>query len=155
TPGVDLPPSMLDIARRTSPQTTFIAGDMRNPDLFASGVFTHAISLYGAIHYSRELERILANIRRWLCPGGLACLGILDPLRLCAATSPHSRQIGEVMVTWYPDCEYRSRWERDDDDRVYYHEAFLLPWLEPVERRHEVYMPEVDVLVARAERGGP
>jgi SAM-dependent methyltransferase len=155
TTGVDVSSSMLEVARRSSPLTTFIQGDMRDRALFAEDSFNYVLSLYGAVHYNRELDTILGNIACWLRPGGFACLGILDPTRLCAATSPESRQIGEQMVTAYPDCEYRSRWERHDDDRVSYHEIFLLfPWLETVERHHEFYMPEVAVLVAAAEQNG-
>jgi len=154
TTGVDSSPSMLEVARRTSPRTSFLRGDMRDPDLVPEGAFTHVLSLYGAIHYNRELERILANIRRWLCPGGMACLEVLDPTCLCAATSADSRSVGQQAVTQYPDFEYRSRWEHGEGDLVYYHETFVLPWLEIVERRHELYMPRIEVLTAAVVAAG-
>jgi SAM-dependent methyltransferase len=150
TTGLDSSESMLRVARSASPRTTFVLGDMRDANLFAAGAFTHVLCLYGAIHYNRELLRILENIGRWLTPDGEACLGLLDSAALSPAVSPDSRWAGESMVTVFPAFEYRSRWQRADGDRVYYHETFVLPWLDVVERRHEFYIPPTEVVVATA-----
>jgi SAM-dependent methyltransferase len=154
TTGVDSSASMLQVARAACPRTTFIQGDMRDSSLFADEAFTYVLSLYGAIHYSRELDRILRNIASWLRPGGRACLGILDRTRLSPEVTSGSRLIEDQAVTSFPAFEYRSRWERAAGDRVFYHETFVLPWLETVERRHAFHMPRIEALVQSAAAAG-
>lgn len=71
--GVDLEPSLLDIARVKVPSGRFVAGDMADFDL---GRRYHAVlCLFSAIGYLLEYPRLVAALRcfgRHLRPGGVA-----------------------------------------------------------------------------------
>ena len=69
--GVDLSGRQLELARARVPQATFIQGDMTTLD-FAPASFDAVTAFYSLTHLPRaELPAMLAEIHRWLRPGGV------------------------------------------------------------------------------------
>lgn len=70
--GVDLSPAMVAEARRLNPDLPFLVGDLRALPVL-DGAWGGAAAFYSLIHLTRaELPRAVREIRRVLCPGGLA-----------------------------------------------------------------------------------
>ncbi|WP_245623328.1 class I SAM-dependent methyltransferase [Spirillospora albida] len=76
--GIDLSPSMVDLARSAYPGLRFDVGSMDALDL-ADGELSGAVSWYSAIHVPwPELPAYLAEFRRVLAPGGHLLLGFFE-----------------------------------------------------------------------------
>ncbi len=78
--GVDISPGQIERARRNVPGAQFLAADMTTLELPASR-FDAVVAFYSLTHIPREeLPPLLANIARWLRPGGLfiASFGVED-----------------------------------------------------------------------------
>jgi ubiquinone/menaquinone biosynthesis C-methylase UbiE len=68
--GVDISARQLEMARGRIPGATFIQADMAALD-FPPATFDAVVSFYAIIHVPREEQpALLANIHRWLKPGG-------------------------------------------------------------------------------------
>ncbi|MFD4670426.1 class I SAM-dependent methyltransferase [Lentzea sp. NPDC058450] len=79
--GVDLSRSQVELARANVPGARFEKADMTALD-FAEGTFDGIAAFYSILHVPRaEQPALLANIARWLKPGGLflASLGVGTP----------------------------------------------------------------------------
>ena len=85
--GVDLDPSMLDVARSKAPDLTWVQGDLATVDL---GRTFDAVVLAGnvMIFLARGTEAaVVANLARHLVPGGALVAGFsVEPGRLDLAT---------------------------------------------------------------------
>jgi SAM-dependent methyltransferase len=78
--GVDISPGQIERARRNVRSAEFLVADMTTLELPASS-FDAVVAFYSLTHIPREeLPPLLANIRRWLRPGGLfiASFGVED-----------------------------------------------------------------------------
>jgi SAM-dependent methyltransferase len=78
--GVDISPRHIEIAKCNVPSAAFILGDMTALDL-QPATFAAVLAFYVITHVPREEHpALLANIARWLRPGGLfvASLGAGD-----------------------------------------------------------------------------
>ena len=68
--GVDISARQLELARQHVPGATFIKSDMGSLR-FPDPTFSAVVSFYAIIHLPREEQAaLLANIYRWLKPGG-------------------------------------------------------------------------------------
>lgn len=79
--GVDLSQQQLDLARANVPGARFEKADMTALD-FPDGQFDAVAAFYSILHVPRaEQPALIANIARWLKPGGLflASLGVGTP----------------------------------------------------------------------------
>ena len=79
--GVDLSQQQLDLARASVPGARFEKADMTALD-FPDGQFDAVAAFYSILHVPRaEQPALIANIARWLKPGGLflASLGVGTP----------------------------------------------------------------------------
>ena len=79
--GVDLSQQQLDLARANVPGARFEKADMTALD-FPDGRFDAVAAFYSILHVPRaEQPALIANIARWLKPGGLflASLGVGTP----------------------------------------------------------------------------
>lgn len=79
--GVDLSQQQLDLARTNVPGARFEKADMTALD-FPDGQFDAVAAFYSILHVPRaEQPALIANIARWLKPGGLflASLGVGTP----------------------------------------------------------------------------
>ncbi|WP_405093895.1 class I SAM-dependent methyltransferase [Micromonospora sp. NBC_01392] len=73
--GVDLSPSMIEVARRDHPGVRFAVGSMTRLDL-ADECLTGLLAWFSLIHVpDDEVPTVLAEFRRVLRPGGVVLLG--------------------------------------------------------------------------------
>jgi SAM-dependent methyltransferase len=73
--GIDLSPTMIELARRDHPDLRFEVGSMTDLDL-ADGSVAGVLSWYSVIHMPpEELPAVFATFRRVLAPGGHLLLG--------------------------------------------------------------------------------
>ncbi|MGW5673858.1 class I SAM-dependent methyltransferase [Streptomyces sp. NPDC003860] len=76
--GVDLSPTMVDIARATYPEVRFDVGSMDALDLPA-GALNGIVCWYSTIHAPPEvMPTYLAEFRRLLTPGGHLAIGFIE-----------------------------------------------------------------------------
>lgn len=76
--GVDLSPTMIDLARAAYPDIRFEVGSMDALEL-ADGELGGIVSWYSLIHTPpKDIPRYLAEFRRMLAPGGHVLLGFFE-----------------------------------------------------------------------------
>ncbi|KAB8184598.1 class I SAM-dependent methyltransferase [Microbispora catharanthi] len=76
--GIDLSPTMIELAREAYPDLRFEIGSMHALDL-ADGELSGVVSWYSVIHTPpRELPPYFAEFRRVLAPGGHLLLGFFE-----------------------------------------------------------------------------
>jgi SAM-dependent methyltransferase len=74
--GVDLSPTMIEIARRLNPEMRFEVGDMRNLPV-GDGTVDAIVAFYSLIHIPRaEVPAVLADFQRVLAPSGRLLLAV-------------------------------------------------------------------------------
>ena len=101
--GVDLDPSMLDVARQKGPDVPWVLGDLAVVDL---GRRFDAVVLAGNVMIFLEPgteDRVVANLARHLSPGGVLVAGFeLQPGRLDLATyDAHAGAAGlSLLARW-------------------------------------------------------
>lgn len=131
--GVDLSPRMVETAQQLNDGVSFRTGDMTALDL-GDGTLAGIVAFYSIVHFApAALDRVFAEMRRVLVPGGLALLAFhigdevvhLDELFGCPVSldfqfhqpadvvarlgSHGMRVIEQCDRDPYPDAEHQSR----------------------------------------------
>lgn len=104
--GVDISPVQIERARKLVPPGRFVCGDMAEMD-YGDGVFTAFLSFYALIHLPlAEQPGLLANIHRWLQPGGwfMATVGHT------AWTGTEENWLGAKMYWSHADADTYREW---------------------------------------------
>lgn len=110
--GIDLSPTMIDVARREHPGLRFEVGSMTKPDL-ADTSLAGLLSWWSLIHLPDDLvPTAFAHFQRVLCPGGRLFLGfhVGDETRL--KTQGYDGHPMNVYIHRSPPARFAS-WLRD------------------------------------------
>ena len=106
--GVDISPVQIDRARSLVPGATFVCADAIDVE-FPAASFDAVVCLYALIHVPQtEQPTILANVRRWLRPGGW----LLATTGSQAWTGTEDGWLGGDATMWWshPDAATYRRW---------------------------------------------
>ncbi len=76
--GVDISPSMIEVAKKNSPNVDFRVGDALNGTLFNMNSLTHILCMYFTIYYFEDKRRFFDNAMDWLMPGGYLVVHMVD-----------------------------------------------------------------------------
>lgn len=77
--GIDKSQAMINKAKTNYPKTTFVKGDVLDPNPnLENNKFTHILCLYFTIYYIENKEMFFENCMKWLKPGGFLILHVVD-----------------------------------------------------------------------------
>jgi SAM-dependent methyltransferase len=81
TTGIDTSPAMVRIAETNAAGSAdiMIADAETTDEIFPSESFTHVTAYYFVIYYMRNLSQFIANVAKWLRPGGWFVVHVVDP----------------------------------------------------------------------------
>lgn len=114
--GVDISPIQIERARSLVPGATFVLADAIDVD-FPAASFDAVICLYALIHLPQtEQPTILANVRRWLRPGGW----LLATTGAQAWTGTEDGWLGGDATMWWshPGAATYRQWFADAGLRI-------------------------------------
>ncbi len=143
---VDSSPAMLRIARLKSPTASFVEGDFRDGSLFPEGRFDALTSFYSPIFYTEDYREPLRNFHRWLVPGGLLFIDLMDrrafPNREAWYSSDKHFGLGPYRVDRY------GVWAVHEGEHVTYDETFFVDGEEVYRQSHHMFYPTYQEFVA-------
>ena len=76
--GIDISPSMIEIARKNYPELNFKLSDALDNTQFNNNTFTHILCLYFTIYYFPDKRRFFDNCMDWLMPGGCLVIHLVN-----------------------------------------------------------------------------
>jgi len=76
--GIDKSLSMIKSAKNNYPNCNFKTGDFMKGMTYQSETFSHALSLYFTIYYVKNKKKFLENVYKWLKPGGIFILHMVN-----------------------------------------------------------------------------
>lgn len=76
--GIDISPSMIEIAKKNYPNLNFKVGNALDNTQFNYQMFTHILCLYFTIYYFPDKRQFFDNCMDWLMPGGYLVVHLVN-----------------------------------------------------------------------------
>ena len=127
--GVDISSGMLSVARHKFPRHTFLQADMADLSALPDRSFDSVVSLFASFAYAMEPERVVAEIKRLLIPGGrflVMTLGARHRRR-----TPYTVESMGMSVPWrlWRAADLRRQFAGFEDVRVMGTHAIVDRWI--------------------------
>ena len=143
--GLDLSPSMLDVARRANPNVEFVLGDFLIDRPEWHGCWDVVSGMWQAYTYLdtvQEVARLIKHLASWTSLGGACFLPICDPEVLCGCEVPFRRWLDTADGTLQIDAVVWSCLEPSGRRHV----NLIAPHREVLVREFKKYFEQVDVI---------
>jgi SAM-dependent methyltransferase len=81
TTGIDTSPAMVRMAEANAAAAAdiMVADAETTDEIFPAESFTHITAYYFVVYYMRNLSQFIANVAKWLRPGGWFVVHVVDP----------------------------------------------------------------------------
>lgn len=76
--GLDISPSMINVAQKTYPDLNFKVGDVLDSNIFKQQSFTHITCFYFTLYYIKNKQLFFENCMNWLTPGGFLAVHMVN-----------------------------------------------------------------------------
>lgn len=164
--GVDISPSMIELAKTEYPSLNFMVGDALNTQLFPMGSLTHILCLYFTIYYMKDKRYFFDNCMEWLMHGGYLVVHLVDretfdpilppgnPLYIVSPQKYAKERITHTKVT-FTDFVYKSNFNLDTNNNLAtFDEKFKFNDGKIRKQQQKLYMEDTAVIVNIAQECG-
>ena len=164
--GIDISPSMVNIAKKNYPQYNFQLGDVLNNTEFNSNTFTHILCLYFTIYYMKNKIQFFNNCIDWLMPGGYLVLHLVDrnkfdpilppgnPLYIVSPQKYAKERITKTKIT-FNDFVYNSNFSLDNNNNTaVFEEKFKFKNGKTRKQEQVLYMDDINDILNMATDAG-
>jgi ubiquinone/menaquinone biosynthesis C-methylase UbiE len=76
--GIDVSPSMVELAKKTYPDLNFKVADALDSSVFKEESFTHITCFYFTLYYIQNKQLFFQNCMKWLTPGGFLAVHMVN-----------------------------------------------------------------------------
>ena len=127
--GVDISPSMVEIAQRKYKDCKFKQGNALDSMLYPRNSFSTITCFYFTIYYMEDKQKFINNVYDWLMPGGYFVLHLVnrdkfdpilntaDPLHIVSAQKYAKKRITNSLVK-FKDFQYKANFELDKENNL-------------------------------------
>jgi SAM-dependent methyltransferase len=164
--GVDISPSMIEVAKKNAPNVDFRVGDALNGTLFNMNSLTHILCLYFTIYYFEDKRRFFDNAMDWLMPGGYLVVHMVDretfdpilppgnPLYIVSPQKYAKERITKTKVT-FNDFVYNADFNLDKGANIAtFDEKFKFNDGHVRKQQQKLYMEDTSAIVNTAQQCG-
>jgi SAM-dependent methyltransferase len=164
--GVDISPSMIEVAKKNAPNVEFRVGDALNGTLFNMNSLTHILCLYFTIYYFEDKRRFFDNAMDWLMPGGYLVVHMVDretfdpilppgnPLYIVSPQKYAKERITKTKVT-FNDFVYNADFNLDKGANIAtFDEKFKFNDGHTRKQQQKLYMEDTSAIVNTAQQCG-
>ena len=164
--GIDISPSMIEVAKKNAPGANFKVGDALDNGLFKLNYVTHILCLYFTIYYFKDKRHFFDNAMDWLMPGGYLIVHIVDretfdpilppgnPLYIVSPQKYAKERITKTKVT-FDDFVYSANFDLDKDSNVAsFDEKFKFNDGNVRKQQQKLYMEDSATIVNIAQECG-
>jgi len=164
--GIDISPSMVNIAKKKYPQYNFQLGDVLNNTEFNSNTFTHILCLYFTIYYMKNKVQFFNNCMDWLMPGGYLVIHLVDrnkfdpilppgnPLYIVSPQKYAKERITKTKIT-FNDFVYNSNFSLDNNNNTaVFEEKFKFKNGKTRKQEQVLYMDDINDILNMATDAG-
>ena len=162
--GLDASDSMIAAARKKCPKCDFRVGEAEQMGQFAAGEFNLVTMYYFTYYYLRDPDMVFKNIFQWLQPGGCLVIHLVNREKFDPILEAASPFVAFSVQKYSKKRVTRSRvsfdkfdYEADfnlDGDNAEFREEFKFKDGRKRRQIHNLRMPRMDAVVARAEANG-
>ena len=164
--GIDISPSMIEVAKKNAPGANFKVGDALDNGLFKLNSLTHILCMYFTIYYFKDKRHFFDNAMEWLMPGGYLIVHIVDretfdpilppgnPLYIVSPQKYAKERITKTKVT-FDDFVYSANFDLDKDSNVAsFDEKFKFNDGNVRKQQQKLYMEDSATIVNIAQECG-
>ena len=155
--GVDRSSNMIQYARNRNPEGKFINDDLLKQDLFKPDTFDYVFAMLETIFYNKDVRGLVENVHRWLKPGGVFCVHLINPEKLDPAPRPYTQYYEHEGVkhalTYYNGFAHDAVWERNGDETDYV-QSYILDDGNKTTSRLKLYIPNQQQMVKMIQSVG-
>ena len=165
--GLDRSPYMLKEANKINNKDVLKLGNIKDTNLFSRNSFTHILCLYYTIYYIKNLNQMFKNFYKWLVPGGVIVIHVVDrenfdpllnassPFPLFSLQRYSKKRLTESKVH-FNNFMYKGKFHLDkSNDRATFQEIFTYKKKPKVRKQtHTLYMPDINFIVEKAKGNG-
>tara|TARA_B100001287_G_C22598878_1_gene489414 strand:- start:136 stop:1080 length:945 start_codon:yes stop_codon:yes gene_type:complete len=165
--GIDKSKSMIKSAKKAYPNCNFKNGDFMKGMTYQPEQFSHALCLYFTIYYVNNKRQFLENVYKWLKPGGVLVLHMVnrdmfdpiippsDPLVIVSAQKYAKKRITNSQVK-FQDFMYKANFSLiKDKDIGKFEETFTDNATNHVRKNeHTLYMEPQKTILSKAKSIG-
>jgi SAM-dependent methyltransferase len=164
--GVDISPSMIQIAKKTYPLLDYRLGDGLDNNLFHYSSLTHILCLYFTIYYFNDKRKFFDNCMDWLMPGGYLIVHLVDretfdpilppgnPLYVVSPQKYAKKRITHTKVT-FTDFVYKSNFHLDKNNNLAtFDENFKFNNGKVRKQQQKLYMEDTSIIANIAQECG-
>jgi SAM-dependent methyltransferase len=167
TTGLDISPSMINLAKQEYPKSDFKVGDMLDSSNFQYGSTSHIICLYFTIYSVEDKAKFFKNCFHWLKPGGKLIVHLVNrdkfdpilnaanPLSLVNAQKYAKSRLTKSVVK-FKDFLYKASFVTDSkNDMAYFYETFKDDSTKNTRKNeHMLYMESQRDILTKAKNTG-
>jgi SAM-dependent methyltransferase len=164
--GIDISPSMIEVAKKNAPGANFKVGNALDNGLFKFNSLTHILCLYFTIYYFKDKRHFFDNAMDWLMPGGYLIVHIVDretfdpilppgnPLYIVSPQKYAKERITKTKVT-FDDFVYSANFELDKDNNIAsFDEKFKFNDGNVRKQQQKLYMEDSSAIINIAQECG-
>ena len=164
--GVDISPSMIEIAKKNAPNVEFKVGNALDGTLFNMNSLTHILCMYFTIYYFEDKRRFFDNAMDWLMPGGYLIVHMVDretfdpilppgnPLYIVSPQKYAKERITKTKVT-FNDFVYNANFNLDKGANIAtFDEKFKFNDGHVRKQQQKLYMEDTSAIVNTAQQCG-
>jgi ubiquinone/menaquinone biosynthesis C-methylase UbiE len=164
--GVDISPSMIEIAKKNAPNVEFKVGNALESTLFNMNSLTHILCMYFTIYYFEDKRRFFDNAMDWLMPGGYLIVHMVDretfdpilppgnPLYIVSPQKYAKERITKTKVT-FNDFVYNANFNLDKGANIAtFDEKFKFNDGHVRKQQQKLYMEDTSAIVNTAQQCG-
>jgi SAM-dependent methyltransferase len=164
--GVDISPSMIEVAKKNAPNVEFKVGDALDGTLFNMNSLTHILCLYFTIYYFKDKRHFFDNAMDWLMPGGYLIVHLVDretfdpilppgnPLYIVSPQKYAKERITKTKVT-FNDFVYDANFNLDKANNIAtFDEKFKFNDGSTRKQQQKLYMEDTSAIVNTAQQCG-
>jgi SAM-dependent methyltransferase len=164
--GIDISPSMIEVAKKNAPDANFRVGDALDNGLFKLNSLTHILCMYFTIYYFKDKRHFFDNAMDWLMPGGYLIVHLVDresfdpilppgnPLYVVSPQKYAKERITKTKVT-FDDFVYSANFDLDKDNNVAsFDEKFKFNDGNVRKQQQKLYMEDTSAIVNIAQECG-
>jgi len=164
--GVDISPSMIEVAKKNAPNVEFKLGNALDGTLFNMNSLTHILCLYFTIYYFEDKRRFFDNAMDWLMPGGYLIVHLVNretfdpilppgnPLYIVSPQKYAKERITKTKVT-FNDFVYNADFNLDKSSNIAtFDEKFKFNDGNTRKQQQKLYMEDTSAIVNTAQQCG-
>jgi SAM-dependent methyltransferase len=163
TKGLDISPSMIELAKIKYPLLEFKVGDMTDRTLYEPTSLTHVTCFFYSIYYVEDIHNLFEGVNSWLKPGGFFVVHLVDKRKfdpvlekssgLIPLYNPQKHARKTKTKLKFNDFDYEADWKLEDKP-VLFNEMFRFPRDKVRKNRHTLFMQPMKKYVNTAEQTG-